>query len=39
MNIIVSIIVGGVVGWLSLIMKTNAQMGSSPTSSWGSWER
>ena len=28
MNIIVSIIVGGVVGWLaSLIMKTNAQMG------------
>ena len=28
MNIIVSIIVGGVVGWLaSLVMKTNAQMG------------
>jgi uncharacterized membrane protein YeaQ/YmgE (transglycosylase-associated protein family) len=28
MNIIVSLIVGGVVGWLaSLVMKTNAQMG------------
>ncbi len=29
MNIIVSLIIGAVVGWLaSLVMKTNAQMGS-----------
>lgn len=28
MNIIVTLIIGGVIGWLaSLIMKTNAQMG------------
>lgn len=28
MNILVTIIIGGVIGWLaSLIMKTNAQMG------------
>jgi len=28
MNIIITIIIGGIVGWLaSLIMKTNAQMG------------
>jgi uncharacterized membrane protein YeaQ/YmgE (transglycosylase-associated protein family) len=28
MNIIISLIVGGVIGWLaSMVMKTNAQMG------------
>jgi uncharacterized membrane protein YeaQ/YmgE (transglycosylase-associated protein family) len=28
MNIIISLIIGGVVGWLaSIVMKTNAQMG------------
>jgi uncharacterized membrane protein YeaQ/YmgE (transglycosylase-associated protein family) len=28
MNLIVSLIIGGIVGWLaSLVMKTNAQMG------------
>jgi len=28
MNIIVTLIIGGVIGWLaSMIMKTNAQMG------------
>jgi uncharacterized membrane protein YeaQ/YmgE (transglycosylase-associated protein family) len=28
MNVIVSLIIGGIVGWLgSIIMKTNAQMG------------
>ena len=28
MNLIISIIIGGVIGWLaSIVMKTNAQMG------------
>ena len=39
MDIIVTLIVGGIIGWLaSVMMKTNAQMGLIwPTCSWASW--